>query len=54
MAATIHRFRAPGWYRAALGMPIGFGFGAGIVTLVRALYGFDPAWDGNSVVTAGA
>src|SRR4051795_2149010 len=54
MAATIHRFRAPGWYRAALGITLGFGIGAGIVTLVRALYGFDPAWNSDSVITAGA
>ena len=54
MTATIHRFTAPGWYRAALSTAIGFGIGAGIVTLVRALYGFDPAWQANSVITAGA
>ncbi|MEA2388449.1 MAG: cytochrome c oxidase subunit, partial [Thermoleophilaceae bacterium] len=45
------RLRAPGWYRAALSLPIGFGIGAGIVTLVRALYGWHPIWDGNAIAT---
>src|SRR5437762_8030755 len=33
---------------------MGFGIGTGIVTLVRALYGYHPVFQGNSAVTAGA
>jgi len=45
------RLRAPGWYRAALSLVIGFGAAAGIVVAVRTLYGFEPTWDGNAVTT---
>ena len=36
------RLRAPGWYRAALGLPAGFGIGMGIDIAIRALYGWHP------------
>jgi len=45
------RFRAPGWYRAALSLPIGFALGMGIVVGVRALYGYDPVLDWDAIVT---
>src|ERR687889_845096 len=48
MAANL---RAPGWYRAALWVAIGIAFAYGITLLVRALYGWDPLWDGNAIIT---
>src|SRR5918999_3150943 len=48
------RLLAPGWYRAFLGMAVAFGFGAGLVCLVRALYGWDPIWQWDAVITVGA
>ena len=48
------RFLAPGWYRAALGVAIGFGVGMGIVVGVRALYGWDPLFDWDAIITVGA
>src|SRR3954463_8711674 len=48
------RLLAPGWYRAALGMAVGFGLGTGIVCLVRALYGWDPIFKSDAVITVGA
>jgi hypothetical protein len=39
------RLFAPGWYRAALGIAIGFGVGMGIVVTIRALHGWDPLVD---------
>src|SRR5437764_192913 len=47
------RLRAPGWYRAALGSPIGFGVGMGIDIAVRALYGWHPLIDWTAIVTVG-
>src|SRR3989440_5050362 len=47
------RLRAPGWYRAALGSPIGFGVGMGIDVAVRALYGWHPLIDWTAIVTVG-
>ena len=35
-----HRLIAPGWYRAVLGVALGFAFGMGLVLLVRSLYGY--------------
>ena len=49
-----HRLLAPGWYRAALGIVLGFGLGMGIVVVVRALYGWDPIVDWNAIITVGA
>ena len=34
------RLRAPGWYRAALSIPAGFGIATAIVVVVRAVYGW--------------
>ena len=48
------RFLAPGWYRAALGVSIAFGFGLGLVVLVRALYGWDPLFKWDAIITVGA
>src|SRR5437660_5064270 len=47
------RLRAPGWYRAALGLPIGFGVGMGIDVGLRALYGWHPLVDWTAIVTVG-
>jgi cytochrome c oxidase subunit 1 len=49
-----HRLLAPGWYRAALGIVLGFGLGMGIVVVVRALYGWDPIVDWHAIITVGA
>ncbi len=48
------RLLAPGWYRAALGVAIVFGIGMGIVVAVRALYGWDPLFDWDAIITVGA
>src|SRR5215216_3741839 len=48
------RLLAPGWYRAALGIAVGFGLGMGIDCAIRALYGWDPIVDGHAIVTVGA
>src|SRR5215204_2331777 len=45
------RLRAPGWYRAALSLPIGLGVAFAIVCGVRALYGWDPIVDGDAIAT---
>src|SRR5437763_5301931 len=45
------RLRAPGWYRAALAVPLGILIGGGIDILVRALYGWHPLVDGNAITT---
>ena len=49
-----HRLLAPGWYRAFLGMALGFALGMGIVVAVRALYGWDPIVDWDAIITVGA
>ncbi len=46
------RLAAPGWWRAALSLPIGFAIGAGLVVAVRALQGYEPAFDGEAMTTA--
>jgi cytochrome c oxidase subunit 1 len=48
------RLFAPGWYRAALGTALGFALGMGIVVLVRSLYGWDPIFDWDAIITVGA
>ena len=48
------RLIAPGWYRAFLGVVLAFAFGTGIVCLVRSLYGWDPVFQWNAVITVGA
>jgi cytochrome c oxidase subunit 1 len=45
------RLRAPGWYRAALSIPIGIGVAFGLVCGIRALYGWHPIVDGNAIAT---
>ena len=48
-----HRLIAPGWYRAVLGVVLGFAFGLGLVVLVRPCHGWEPLWDWNAIVTVG-
>jgi cytochrome c oxidase subunit 1 len=43
------KFRAPGWYRAALFDLIGFGFCFGLVVLIRWLMHEHPIVDGNAI-----
>jgi cytochrome c oxidase subunit I len=45
------KLRAPGWYRAALSIPIGLGLAYAIVIPLRALYGYEPLVDGEAVAT---
>jgi cytochrome c oxidase subunit 1 len=45
------KFRAPGWYRAALSIPIGIGLAFAIVCGARALYGWDPIVEGEAITT---
>ncbi|HEX8857005.1 MAG TPA: cbb3-type cytochrome c oxidase subunit I, partial [Thermoleophilaceae bacterium] len=45
------RLRAPGWYRAALSIPIGVGLAFAIVVPIRALYGWHPIVDGDAITT---
>ena len=45
------KLKAPGWYRAALSLPIGIAFAFGLVVGVRALIGADPLIDGNAITT---
>ena len=49
-----HRLLASGWYRAFLGMALGFALGLGIVVAVRAAYGWDPIVDWDAIITVGA
>src|SRR6201982_850848 len=44
------KLRAPGWYRAILGILIGFGFGFGLDVAIRALYGW-PGINTDALVT---
>jgi cytochrome c oxidase subunit 1 len=48
---TAARFRAPGWYRAALSIPIGIGLAFAIVCGARALYGWHPIVHGDGIAT---
>ncbi len=45
------RLTEPGWWRAALSLPLGFLIAAGLVTGVRALQGIEPAIDGEAITT---
>jgi cytochrome c oxidase subunit 1 len=49
MTATAAKLRAPGLYRAGAFGLVGLAFAYGITTLIRALYGWDPVLNGNSV-----
>jgi cytochrome c oxidase subunit 1 len=49
---TVAKLAAPGWYRAALSLPIGLIIGAGLVIGLRAFMGKNPLVDGESVTTA--
>ena len=43
------KLRAPGWYRAALFMVIGFAFCFGLVVLIRWLMHYHPVLDGDAI-----
>ena len=45
------RLRGPGWYRATLSQPIAFAFALALVVLVRRLYGWDPLFDWDAIIT---
>jgi cytochrome c oxidase subunit 1 len=45
------KFKAPGWYRAALSLPIGFLLALGIVVGARAAYGWDPLFNWDAIIT---
>ncbi len=47
------RLRAPGWYRVAWSVPVGFAVCIGVTVGIRALgHGFHPVWDGNAITTS--
>ena len=46
----IHRWTAPGWLRVLWVTPIGFGFGMGLVVLVRWLASWHPIFKGSDIV----
>jgi cytochrome c oxidase subunit 1 len=43
------KLRAPGWYRAALFMVLGFAFSFGLTVLIRWLMHYHPVLDGNAI-----
>ena len=45
------RMRAPGWYRAALGILLGTAFGFGLDVMIRALWGYNDLIDGKAITT---
>ena len=45
------KIRAPGWYRVVVSLPLSYLFSMGLVTAVRALYGYDPLLDMTAVTT---
>jgi cytochrome c oxidase subunit I len=45
------KLKAPGWYRAALSLPIGLAFSVAIVVGARAAYGWEPLFDGDAITT---
>ena len=50
----LHALLAPGWYRAVLGVTLGFAFGMALVVAVRAAYGWDPLFNWDAIITVGA
>src|SRR5687767_14186284 len=52
--ALRHKLFAPGWYRAALGIAVGFRLGMGIEGLIRALYRWGPVVRWDAIVAVGA
>ncbi|HYH58821.1 MAG TPA: cytochrome c oxidase subunit I [Thermoleophilaceae bacterium] len=51
MAVALRRWTAPGWYRALLSTLLMAAFCIGLVVLVRSLYGYEPLWDWDAIVT---
>src|SRR5687767_10358600 len=51
MAIALRRWTAPGWYRALLGTVAMAAFCMGLVLLVRSLYGYEPLWDWDAIIT---
>ncbi len=47
----LRRFLAPGFLRCLWMIPLFFGFGAGVMVLVRWLEGWHPIWDGTVITT---
>ena len=45
------KLTAPGWYRAALSQVVGFGISVGLVVAIRALYGWDPLFNWDAIIT---
>src|SRR5215211_6855709 len=45
------RLAAPGWWRALISQPIGFAGALGLTVGVRALYGYEPVFDWEAIVT---
>ncbi len=45
------KFRAPGWYRVLISLPLAFGFAVALTAAVRAAYGWDPIIDWTSITT---
>src|SRR3712207_4555651 len=45
------KLKAPGWYRAALSLPIGLAAAAILIIGLRALGGNDPVVDGEAITT---
>src|SRR6187401_899540 len=51
MAVAAKRFTAPGWYRALFGTLFMAAFAMGLVVLIRSLYGYEPLWDWDAIIT---
>jgi cytochrome c oxidase subunit 1 len=47
------RLRAPGLGRGGAMFVVGAAFALGLVLLIRSLYGYDPLWDWDAIVTVG-
>src|SRR6187455_1606259 len=51
MPVALRRWTAPGWYRALFGILFMASFALGLVLLVRSLYGYEPLWDWDAIIT---